>query len=314
MDATNAKLMETLCSSDNWSDATPFLSSFSASRKKFDHTCIATRSYFSSHVDFNSLEVDGAIVAYSKDAVEMAGLLGDITLPEKGESNWILIPRHMVEGDCSDSRLCNAANALVENLDVVFDERTDASFAYTEQTRIWWHPTFRYCADKQLPDELGYVFCRNRFLSLIEAVWNDSFIIRPRLAHESKSIKTISRASTIANLLLLDRGHFDVFAKKGKCPAWQVSTLKKLEISSPSALSPNMQDVYHEVERLQDVADFWMNAADMYGWALRLATSDLEDDRIEETKEKIAVMAQLINLESYLDAYDAGVPASDLLA
>lgn len=317
LDSKNSDLLDDARDVSGWSDPAPFLCTFDAGSKKFYGTSLATRSGWKASADSSDkLDFDAVAVADSVGALEMAALLGDVAIPNEGSKTWLVVHLRSIEGECSSAAAVGASIDLADALELDFDERDkDCSFEAVNVARrsFWWKTPFRYCSSKQLPDELAYVYCRNRFLSLIDTVWNNSFIIRPRLPHRSKSVKAISRASAIANLLLLGRGGFNTFSKKGKCPAWQVSALKNLEVP-PTCMSPKMQEIYHEVARLQDVADFWMTASDNYGWALRLATSDLEADRIEETKEKIATMAELIDLESYLDAYDAGVPASDLLA
>lgn len=313
----NAKLLDVMREMDSWRDPSIAICKFNHHRKKFDNQNI---SYMSSNasaaiylIKSDEIEFDGIILASTIDTVEMASLLGDLPIYDDRDTAWLVIPINMLNGSCTNNKMADAANELIDNVDIAFDETNKNSFVLDSSKRFWWRASFRYCASKQFPDDLAYVYCRNRFLDLIDIVWNDSFIIRPRQRHQKKSVKTVSRASAIANLLLLDRGNFDVFEKKGKCAAWKVSLLKKLAID-PKAFSPEMQKVYHEVERLRDVADFWMTASDNYGWALRLATSDLEYDRIDETKEKIATMAKLIDLECYLDTYDAGVPACDILA
>lgn len=300
----------------NWRTPSAWLVQYRSSRKTFDEEMLANR-YSYSTVSIDDIDIEGVVIGYSREIIPIAMMLGAIKYEPKNDFSVLFVPIDMLEGVNSSSERVRLSKILLDEIPVIFDERDSKASVRTvlEGNRTFWYrPEFIYKGTDVIPDYLAYVYCRNRFLDLIDTVWHNSFIIRPRQStRQEKSIKAIARASKIANLLLLDMGNFDVFAKKAKCPTWQAAALRKLDISI-NAFSPEIKEIFNEVSRLQDVADFWCTAADYYGWALRLSTVDLEDGKIEETKKKIATMAELIDLRSYLDAYEAGVPASDILA
>lgn len=241
-------------------------------------------------------------------------MLGDITVDKEDSLCCLFVP--LADFDPSNRDKAESANYLADTIGVMFDERKRNTSVRTSKKKssCWWKPSFEYIGKDVLPDDLAYVYCRNRLIDVMHAVWTDAFIIPPRVTvRREKSIKTVARTATLANLLLLGRGEFDVFKKKGKCPAWQVAALKTLDVPY-LAFSDDMKAVFAEVSRVEDVASFWRSAADECGWALRMSSHDLEDDKIEETKKRVAKMAELIDLELYLDTYEAGVPASDILA
>lgn len=319
MDKKSAQHLDILRNTATWRDPLPCIVTI-ADGKPMEYKTLSRVSpqltkYAGKTIDSRGLSFDGAIIAHSVDITAHALMLGDIVANKDDVFEYLFIP--MTDFDDSEyPEKVPSANYLADNMNVVFDERqNNTSVRFTTKPRSrWWHPSFDYVGTDVLPDNLAYVYCRNRLLEVMYAVWTDAFIIPPRIpVRGTKSIKTIARATTLANLLLLDRGNFDVFKKKGKCPAWQVAALKTLEVP-PLALSEDMKKVFAEVSRVEDVASFWRAAADEYGWALRMSSLDLEDDRIDETKKRITKMAELIDLEMYLDTYEAGVPASDILA
>lgn len=262
------------------------------------------------------------IVASTTEFVSAARAIGELDDEMFYDKNVLIVPPEMFD----NSATADDAEYIVSHGNVLFDCRKDKSSLCTikehyEGTRYYVN-VVEYKGNDYIDDDLAYVYCRNIFLDIIEHAWNESFVIRPRdeamtnrpnQAKKEQNLRTIARSSVFADLLLLDRGNFNVFEKKGKVPAWKSKALQPVHIPA-NAFSPKMQKTYQEVARLNDIVKFWQRSADDYGWALRLSTRDLEKDKIDKTKEKIAKMAELIDLESYLNAYDAGVSASDLLA
>lgn len=301
----------------HWRSPSAWLVEYDSKSKAFTEGSLAYKQWQSLQLATDDIDVEGVAIGYTREIVPVASMLDAVDFDPRSDFSVLFLPIDLMRGAQSTPESQRAYETLVDELPVVFDERKENVPVKTVlggNRSFWWRPEFVYKGDKVIDDALAYIYCRNRFLDIIDTVWNNSFIIRPRESEgKSKSIRAISRASKVANLLLLDKGDFDVFAKKGKCPTWQVNALRKLDIDS-GAFSPEMREVFAEVSRLQDVADFWCTAADYYGWALRLSTADIEDGKIEETKKKIATMAELIDLEVYLDAYEAGVPACDILA
>lgn len=149
------------------------------------------------------------------------------------------------------------------------------------------------------------------------AFYYDGIIAHPRTkgsSRKSYKMSSVSRCADFASMLCADRVDFSLFTRRAKNVKatgadWKGKALINVPIPR-SAVSDAMLPLYDAYRKLSDVVELWKAAA-VEDKAFHIGYEDIDAGT---AAAKMSTFADEIGISSFLDAYEAGVPVSDIVA
>lgn len=149
------------------------------------------------------------------------------------------------------------------------------------------------------------------------AFYYDGIIAHPRTkgsSRKSYKMSSVSRCADFASMLCADRVDFSPFTRRAKNVKatgadWKGKALVNVPIPR-SAVSDEMIPLYDAYHKLSDAVELWKAAA-AEDKTFHIGYEDIDAGT---AAAKMSVFADEIGISSFLDAYEAGVPVSDIVA
>lgn len=265
-------------------------------------------------------EWDG-IYAIVSNSYNMPNVLRAVGIfPENWEvgTQILVIPRRLLEISAKSRKaladMTNAGTALL------YDEREDGAVlraqdfddnnAIFKHARIHAVPRIEYLGE-ELDKDFAYQVLRERFLDVAASLWLMPFIVGRRIGHVP--LESISDKIRFAKIITLGKHDFSVFQKKanGKFPKWKTNIFVSATEFNERCIPDSLEPALDAVKALRDFGDIWSYIMSESWLAISIDPQDIQDENTGI--EKMNYIADIVGMETFVDAYRQGVPLDAIL-
>lgn len=261
---------------------------------------------------------DGRYVMVS-DSMDMPAMLQalDIIPPEVGDSreSILIFPKAVLAK--FDEMQGFYDDLLASGCECLYDERDEDAILVCDDLDLKTIKAsglprrfISYRADT-ISQDLLFVMLREKYLNRIRDTWSKIGVNRKKNVNgRGNPASSISRANKFANLLLLGRGDFSVFEKKGKMQKWKAEQLNGIRIPE-SLYGQEVADAVKTVQKLDDVCSLWERNCASY-W-IKISIDDEDIDNEEDLDKRFGFLGNVFGVDYLIDALDEGISAEDIL-
>lgn len=185
-------------------------------------------------------------------------------------------------------------------------ERIDLKVSYRPYKYVW---------HGKVPDEIVEMRLANRLSDIVSATRGS--VIKGYNEDKWGSVKDVQSCVNLADALMMQKGYIEFPSlKKGKKISSNGTWKKWSEDNhvdfADHKMSDEMRAIAAKLDELSDVSGFWKRAHDDFRIAVLLDEKDFR--RADFVFDKFSSIGKLLGVDNYIETYEAGVPAEDILA
>lgn len=161
-----------------------------------------------------------------------------------------------------------------------------------------------------LDEEIAYSLLRHKLILICQSAYADLVPRQKGKQKKSYKMKAVGRCCEFATLLSCGRDDFSDFKKRAAHETDRARVLTNVMFSK-SNFPESLHAMYDKIDRLEDIAELWRAACADGNKDFKFNFADIDDGVASNKMDEIA---EALGIDSFFEAWDAGVPVEDISA
>lgn len=170
----------------------------------------------------------------------------------------------------------------------------------------------RYFGDKNIDEEVAWSYLKQQLVFACRKTYADLVPVKRGNKQKKKSYKmnAVGRCCEFAELLMCGKFDYSEFKKRPAKEKERARALINVEIPK-EAYPSSLHAAYDKIHMLKDIGKLWESAASHDSKVFDFSYADIDEGHAKEIIESIG---EKIGIESFIEAWEAGVPVEDIVA
>lgn len=164
--------------------------------------------------------------------------------------------------------------------------------------------------DIVLDEEIAYSLLRHKLVMICRSAYGDLVPRQKGKQKKSYKMKAVGRCCEFATLLSCGRDDFSDLKKRAAHETDRARVLTNVRLAKEN-FPESLHGMYGKISRLEDIAELWRAACADGNRGFAFNFADIDEGAASEKMDEIA---KTIGIDSFFDAWEAGVPVEDISA